>query len=82
MGESAFRFCDRLTEVVLPPRLTRIEEGTFTGCTSLTKITIPAGVTYIHDDAFQNCGKLTIYGYAGSAAETFAREHEIPFVAL
>ena len=82
IDEYAFVHCSSLTEVVLPPRLTRIEDGVFSCNSSLKKITIPASVTYIHKEAFQGCGSLTIYGYAGSAAETFARQHEIPFVAL
>ena len=48
----------------------------------LSSITIPESVTSIGTDAFYRCDNLTIYGYAGSYAETYASENEIPFVAI
>ena len=54
----------------------------FSGCTSLTAITIPDSVTSIGENAFGLCTNLTIYGYTGSYAETYAKENDIPFVSL
>jgi hypothetical protein len=41
---------------------------------------IPRSVTHIA--AFAGCDQLTIYGYRGSYAETYANDNDIPFVAL
>ena len=39
-------------------------------------------MTNIGDGAFRNCDNLTIKGYTGSYAETYAKENNIPFIAL
>ncbi len=44
-------------------------------------VTIPAGVTEIGSSAFDGCKKLTIHAPAGSAAERYAEEKDIPFEA-
>ena len=54
---------------------------TFTDCTSLQEVHIHEGVTVISDSAFKNCSNLTIYGKAGSYAEQYAQQYDIPFVA-
>ena len=54
----------------------------FYGCTNLTKITIPESVTSIESFAFEDCNNVTIYGYTGSYAETYAEGNDIPFVSL
>ena len=54
----------------------------FKGCTSLTRITIPDSVTNIDGETFEDCNNVTIYGYTGSYAETYAKKKDIPFVSL
>ena len=44
-------------------------------------VTIPEGVTEIGSSAFDGCKKLTIHAPAGSAAERYAEEKDIPFEA-
>ena len=44
-------------------------------------VTIPEGVTEIGSSAFDGCKKLTIHALAGSAAERYAEEKDIPFEA-
>ena len=39
-------------------------------------------VTSIGDNTFYNCKNITIYGYSGSYAETYAVAHNIPFESL
>ncbi|MCI9588282.1 MAG: leucine-rich repeat protein [Oscillospiraceae bacterium] len=75
----AFNGCTSLTEVVLPEGVKEIDFLAFNDCKNLTAAVIPASVTKISSSAFAGCPKLTIYGKAGSAAETFAREQNIPF---
>ncbi len=82
IGAFAFAGCDSLTSVTIGNGVTNIGERAFYTCTSLTSITIPDSVTSIGECAFDDCANLTIYGYAGSSAETYAAENNIPFVAL
>ena len=48
----------------------------------ITKVVIPEDVTVIGSSAFYNCQKMSIYGYSGSYAETYAKENNIPFVTV
>ena len=82
IGRYAFRVCTSLTSIHIPNCVTSIEEGTFERCTSLASITIPESVTSIDEQAFRSCDNLTIYGVAGSYAETYAEQNGIPFVGV
>ena len=82
IGWDAFSHCTSLTEITIPNSMTSIGMQAFYGCTNLTKITIPESVTSIESFAFEDCNKVTIYGYTGSYAETYAEENDIPFVSL
>ncbi|MGI6307776.1 MAG: leucine-rich repeat protein [Dethiobacteria bacterium] len=79
---SAFNGCSSLAEVTIPESVTEINLWSFENCSSLNKIIIPESVERIVSSAFNGCDQLTIYGYSGSYAETFAVEKEIPFVAI
>jgi hypothetical protein len=80
------------TEYTIPNGVTTISDSAFYQCKSLTSITIPVSVTEIGDTlgyAFDfdslsdyKIENLTIYGYAGSTAEEYALENEIPFISL
>ena len=75
----AFANCSSLTSVIIPDSVTSIGPAAFIGCKSLTSVVIPDSVTYIDNNAFGACNNLTIKGNAGSAAETYAKENNIPF---
>lgn len=79
IGSSAFLSCEGLENITLSNHITRVEGGAFVGCESLKTITVPGSVYYISSDAFYNCFDLTIIGIPGSYAETYAKEHNIPF---
>ena len=81
IGTVAFGMCGSLSSVELPESLQAIKTGAFYSCTDLEQITIPESVTEIGEGAFGDCPALTIYGKAGSAAETYAVANGIPFVA-
>ena len=53
-----------LTEVNLPPQLTRIDQEAFRGCSALTKINFPVALTTIGSDAFRDCTSLEIENLA------------------
>lgn len=77
----AFCDCTHLTKVAIPSSVTRIGEGAFYGCSELTGMEIPKAVKTICKDAFALCPKLKIHGFAGSAAEKYAKKKWIPFAA-
>ncbi len=91
IGNAVFFGCESLTSVVIPDGVTSIGDSAFADCFRLTSIVIPASVTSIADDAFEWIGDwdyendedeeciLTIKGYAGSCAESYAKEHGMLF---
>ena len=49
---------ERVTNLVIPNTITKINDYAFTGCTSITNVTIPDTVTSIGDDSFSACPSL------------------------
>ena len=78
--ESTFEHCDVLESLRIPRRVMTIGDNAFKDCVKLTSITIPRSVTKISSNAFSYPKILTIYGVAGTYAETFAKENSIQFV--
>ncbi len=76
-----FGDCNALEQVTLPNSLTTIGDFAFYNCDSLDQIVIPRSVTSISENAF-NSSDLTIYGYKGTTAESYAKEHNITFVPI
>ena len=68
----AFMDCPSLTELVFPKGLKKIGSQAFVNDISLFNLTIPMSVTSIDSTAFSYPAKTTIYGVAGTYAETFA----------
>lgn len=75
-----------LSSISLPNRLTTVGESAFEGCETLKSVTVPASVTSIGARAFGYANNadsplsgFTITGSSGSAAETYAKENNIPF---
>lgn len=81
IGRSAFGSCKSLSSVILPGGVKSIGWCAFIGCEKLTSITISNTVTIIDQTAFRGCKNLTIHAPAGSYAEQYAKENNIPFVA-
>lgn len=84
INSETFENCSGLTEIKIPESVTSImgtysSTGAFNSCTNLKKILIPASVATIDKGAFYDCKNLTIFGVKGSAAETFAKNNNIPF---
>jgi len=70
-GNNAAIYLPIKIDLVLPASLTEIESGAFADDT-FKSIFISPKVTAIADDAFAGMSGLTIYGFHGSAAESFA----------
>ena len=92
IGSEAFYNCSALAEVNLPESLQTISSYAFLNCPALTGVSIPGGVTNIRTNAFgwlqdtnwqfTKVDGFTIYGYEGTAAQTYAEENGFTFVPL
>ena len=80
LPESTFEHCDALVNIVIPRRVTTIGNNAFKNCVKFTSVTIPRSVTSISGNVFSYPAKMTIYGVAGTYAETFANANNIKFV--
>ena len=54
----------------------------FNNCDSIKRLLITDGLTNIGNNAFSGCDNLTIFGNAGSYAETYCNSNRIPFVPI
>ncbi len=59
IGNFAFYWCERLTNVDIPGSVTTIGNQAFSNCSGLTSIDIPDSVTTIGNDAFYCCISLS-----------------------
>lgn len=94
MSYSVFSECSSLSNIHLSQNLKSIGSGAFYKCANLKYVVIPKSVESIGEYAFgyqsydldSHSGTLyddfKIYGYAGTAAETYANENNITFIAL
>ena len=80
--EKAFFECPALESISLPYRVTAINSKAFGNCTALKEATILRNVTSIAKDAFSYPNILTVYGVAGTFAETYANDIGSKFVAI
>ena len=82
VGEFAMSCCQNLTSIIINEGIEKINRGILSECPNLTSVTLPASLTFIDENPMNDCNEtLTIYGQAGSLAEQFAKDYEIPFVA-
>jgi hypothetical protein len=72
----------QIRTVVVESGVKSIGDYAFYDCYNLKNVTIPDSVKSIGNNVFASCYNLTISGYIGSAAETYADRNAIPFVAL
>lgn len=75
ISKNCFSNCSSLQSVQLPDGLTEIDNYAFDNCRQLTSIRIPDSVTRIGFHGFYIYGNLTVYGSAGSYAETWANSN-------
>ena len=69
IGNSAFAYCNRLSDVTIPNGVTTIRTSAFYGCSTLSTIDIPSSVTTIESNCFGNdtqLTKITIHNVEGS----------------
>ena len=81
IGAGAFAVCESLVSISVPDGLTLIGKSAFKRCPLLQEVSLPRTVQRIEPQCFEDCPNLTIHAPAGSYAEQYAKEHNIPFVA-
>ncbi len=83
ISSAAFWGCSGLTEITIPATVATIDFGVFYNCSSLAKVTIYSKNAYFSGMAFYACAEgLTIYGGAGSTAQTYAANNGHNFVVI
>ncbi|EJK45204.1 hypothetical protein THAOC_36190 [Thalassiosira oceanica] len=58
IGDHAFRGCEALQEVVIPPGVTKLGSNAFLYCTNLAEVQFHEGLEIIGQSAFQDCKAL------------------------
>ena len=79
IGSGSFSDAYYVTSLTIPETVATIEADAFSG-SGIKTITIPASVTSIGGQSGWN--PSTIYGYADTAAELFAKNNGIPFIVV
>lgn len=69
-----------IRQVVVPEGITQIGSMAFAGCKGITSIILPSSLTFIHKNVFFPANAVLSVP-AGSYAEIYAKENNIPFVA-
>lgn len=69
-----------IERIVIPEGIRMIDHEAICCIDKLTEVVIPASVRFIGHSNFMQC-PVTIHAPAGSYAETYAKNHSIPFVA-
>lgn len=82
IGNNAFSDCYKIENVVLPGTVKKIGDAAFYVCDSLNSITIPASVTEIGKNLARSYSGVSIFGYTGSTAESYAKENKYAFYSL
>lgn len=80
IGSWVFRLSG-ITQINLPYTLESLGTHAFAE-TAITEVTLPASLTEIDGNPFNGLTGLTIKGYAGTAAETFANNNGFTFIYL
>ena len=84
LPEDTFSYCTSLISVTVPANITSIGESVFEGDTLLQRVVIAGKSVTFGDYIFlsTNLASDGIYGFSGSAVETYASNNGIPFHAL
>lgn len=82
IGNGSFWGAQALTSIIIPHSVTSMGYAAFANCNALTKITILNSSLSFDGQVFGTIPHLTIYGYAGSTADSYAYANTRPFVTL
>lgn len=79
IGDYAFAYCERLTDVTVPASVKSIGYAAFYGCDSLTSITVLSPTTEICDMEYTISDTATIRGCEDSTASAYADAYDRAF---
>ena len=78
-----FAGCTGLTKILIHDNIKNLDDYAFQNCTNLTQVIIGRNITSIDDCVFNGCSNLEkLYGFIGTASETFASARGFEFVAM
>lgn len=81
IGKFAFRDCQCLKEVVIPPRVSTIQTGCFLFCSSLKRVVLPKSLTTINTKAFwQNDFKEIELPHSITRIDPKSFDEEVKFI--
>ena len=69
IGEKAFAYNNKVTDIVLPSSIQWISPGAFAGCSAMQRITIPKSIKSIGEGTFKDCRNLEDIYYEGTVEE-------------
>ena len=80
---ATFADCSKLRNIMLPEGLLSIEGGSFESCYALSSLTIPASVSNIGSSIFFFMEKPPLVAViAGSYAEQYYKENDLPYISM
>ena len=80
--KGAFACCRKLAKILIPVQTETIGEEVFQHCQKLKHIHVSQFVEHIGENAFEDIAEdAIIHVVAGSYAEQYAKDNNIPFVA-
>lgn len=82
IGNNAFNGCTSLSNIVLPKNVMSVGKFAFGECTTLDRVTVLNSECKFDEGVFVGSENVTLYGYANSTTETYAKEYDIPFVEI
>ena len=78
----AFKDCISLSSITIPNSVTSVGSGAFENCKDLESITILNPTCEIYDSQSTINSTATIYGYAGSTAQSYANKYNRTFIEI
>lgn len=78
----AFAYCTSLERIVIPETVTTIGNFAYEECYPSTSVNFAGMDTELQDEVFYGCDNITIYGYIGSTAQTYANTYGVRFADL
>lgn len=81
-GDNIFKGCVALKTIEISEGAEYFDTEEFDGCKNITDIYLPASIDDPDEIQIEGLNSFTIHAPAGSAAEIYARENKIPFVAV
>lgn len=82
IGSEAFSGCKKLEFIELPEGVTEICHSAFRDCAALQSISIYDRADRIGELVFDGCPKVTVRCVAGSAAQQYAENNDIPYLTI